>query len=231
MLLGSRTAFYQPYKLAVQARRCCAGSRTSLQAVAAVKSTQPPPTVNMAAPGEAVSLRGELSGLFKSALTTAYPAVEEQPIVAACNNPQHGDYQCNNSMSLFGKLKGKEGAPKNPREVATAIVKGLPQNNTIQDTSLAGPGFINVKVTQDYLAGRINTLLTQGGWAGVSTKALRSCQQLCVCWGGGRGRKASIPPERGGGGRKCRRRRRGGSRLPGLCNLHKQQQLYGDRGD
>lgn len=117
----------------------------------------------MAAPGEAVSLRGELSGLFKSALSTAFPAVaEEQPIVAPCNNAQHGDYQCNNAMSLFGKLKGKEGAPKNPREVATAIVSGLPQNHVIGDTSLAGPGFINVKVTQDYLAGRLNKMLAQG---------------------------------------------------------------------
>jgi arginyl-tRNA synthetase len=121
----------------------------------------------MAAAGEAVSLRGELAGLFKAALSTAYPAVEEQPMVAPCNNPTHGDYQCNNSMSLFGKMKGKEGAPKNPREVATAILAGLPSNNTIKETSLAGPGFINVKVTQDYLAGRISSMLTQG----VSTMA------------------------------------------------------------
>jgi hypothetical protein len=70
-------------------------------------------------------------------------------------------------MSLFGKMKGKEGAPKNPREVATAILAGLPSNNTIKETSLAGPGFINVKVTQDYLAGRISSMLTHG----VSTMA------------------------------------------------------------
>ncbi|KAF6266502.1 tRNA synthetases class I (R)-domain-containing protein [Scenedesmus sp. NREL 46B-D3] len=121
----------------------------------------------MAEAGEAVTLRGELSGLFRSALSSAFPAAEEQPIIASCNNPQFGDYQCNNAMGLFGKLKGKEGAPKNPREVATAIVSGLPDNSTIADTSLAGPGFINCKVSSDYLAARINALMQQG----VSTLA------------------------------------------------------------
>ena len=107
----------------------------------------------MAPPGEAAALRGELQGLFKSALSTAFPAVDEQPLVAACNNTTHGDYQCNNAMSLFGKLKGKEGAPKNPREVATAILNGVPENNVIQETSLAGPGFINIRLGNAYLAG------------------------------------------------------------------------------
>jgi arginyl-tRNA synthetase len=116
----------------------------------------------MAEAGKAVTLRGELSGLFKSALSTAFPAADEQPIIQSCNNPQFGDYQCNNAMGLFGKLKGKEGAPKNPREVATAIVSGLPDNSTIANTSLAGPGFINCKVSSDYLAARINALMQQG---------------------------------------------------------------------
>lgn len=159
MLLGSRLRLSQPCRLA---RGCSSSSRKQLPAVAAVKSSQPPPTLSMAAPGEAVSLRGELSGLFKTALSTAFPSVDEQPLVAPCNNPTHGDYQCNNSMSLFGKLKGKEGAPKNPREVATAILGSLPPNSTIADTSLAGPGFINVKVNNDYLATRLRQMLAKG---------------------------------------------------------------------
>lgn len=131
--------------------------------LAAAKTPQVSPTISMAAPGQAVTLRGELSGLFKTAITSAFPAVEDaEPIVAPCNNAQHGDYQCNNAMPLFGKLKGKEGAPKNPRDVATAIVKGLPQNSVVQETSLAGPGFINCKISTDYLALRVNTLLKEG---------------------------------------------------------------------
>eukprot|EP00878_Enallax_costatus_P002829 GHUV01003021.1.p1 GENE.GHUV01003021.1~~GHUV01003021.1.p1 ORF type:complete len:672 (+),score=213.86 GHUV01003021.1:232-2016(+) len=117
----------------------------------------------MAAAGEAVTLRGELSSLFKTAISSAFPAVQDaEPVVAPCNNPQHGDYQCNNAMALFGKLKGKEGAPKNPRDVATAILKGLPDNSTIQETGLAGPGFINCKISTAYLASRVNGLLKNG---------------------------------------------------------------------
>lgn len=129
---------------------------------AAVKSPQFRPTIDMAAPGDTITLRGELSGLFKSALASAFPAVDEDPLIAPCNNARHGDYQCNNAMPLFGKLKGKEGAPKNPREVASAIVGGLPENQTIQATSLAGPGFINCKISTDYLACRINSLMKDG---------------------------------------------------------------------
>lgn len=152
----------QPYRLAFQARRCSVSSRQPLQAVAAARSSQPPPTVDMAAPGEAVSLRGEVSGLFKSALSTAFPAANEQPLVTPCGQTQHGDYQCNNAMSLFGKLKGKEGAPKNPRDCASTIVSSLPENAVIKETSLAGPGFINVRITQDYLAARLGSLLKDG---------------------------------------------------------------------
>jgi hypothetical protein len=40
-------------------------------------------------------------------LNKAYPDVTDEPIVAACNNAKFGDYQCNNAMQLFAKLKGK----------------------------------------------------------------------------------------------------------------------------
>lgn len=53
--------------------------------------------------------------------------------VAQCNNPKFGDYQCNNAMALFGKLKGKQGAPKNPRGVAESILANVPENDIISE--------------------------------------------------------------------------------------------------
>jgi arginyl-tRNA synthetase len=113
------------------------------------------------------SVRGEVVTLFKEALTAAFPDAAEEPVVTPCNQAKFGDYQCNNAMGLFGKLKGKEGAPKNPRDVATAITAALPSNTTITETSLAGPGFINVRVSKDCLSNRINTMLHDGlaSWA------------------------------------------------------------------
>ena len=51
----------------------------------------------------------------------------------------------NNAMAIFGSMKGKPGAPKNPREVAQAILDKLdPANVTmISDTSCAFSFFLS----------------------------------------------------------------------------------------
>ncbi len=56
----------------------------------------------------------------------------------------------------------QEGAPKNPRAVGEAILKNLPQTALLAEKpSLAGPGFINVKISSDWLAKRITTMLRE----------------------------------------------------------------------
>ena len=48
-----------------------------------------------------------MTAAFRTALQAAFPAVDVEPVVTATNNPKFGDYQCNNAMQLFGRLKGK----------------------------------------------------------------------------------------------------------------------------
>ncbi|GFH13267.1 putative arginine--tRNA ligase, cytoplasmic [Haematococcus lacustris] len=111
----------------------------------------------------ATNFRAQLETLFAKALAAAFPALEgEEPLMAACNQPKNGDYQCNNAMSLFGKLKGKPGAPKAPRDVATALLAALPANDMISETSLAGPGFINLRLARPFVAANISAIITQG---------------------------------------------------------------------
>ena len=107
------------------------------------------------------TMRDELRALFHSAISAAFPSLgtDFDVLVAACNNPANGDYQCNNAMPLFGRLKGVEGAPKNPRAVAETIVANLPQNTVIDEVSLAGPGFINIKLDKKFLSDRTTELL------------------------------------------------------------------------
>ncbi|KAG1677444.1 hypothetical protein FOA52_001899 [Chlamydomonas sp. UWO 241] len=116
---------------------------------------------------EGCGLRGELGALFKAAMRSAYPAMNEDVMLVPCNSAKGGDYQCNNAMGLFGKLKGTEGAPKAPRDVGLALIAALPQNELIEETSLAGPGFINIKLSRPVLAARVQTMLTNGvaSWA------------------------------------------------------------------
>lgn len=62
------------------------------------------------------SIRAELTNLFTASIAAAMPAAAgEVAAVFQCNNPQNGDYQCNNAMALFGKLKGKVRCQAAPR--------------------------------------------------------------------------------------------------------------------
>jgi arginyl-tRNA synthetase len=87
-----------------------------------------------------IGLRGELGALFQAAIQKAYPGVVDPVVLMPCGQARFGDYQCNNAMGLFGKLKGKEGAPKAPRDAANGILAALPANELVAETSLAGPG-------------------------------------------------------------------------------------------
>lgn len=48
-------------------------------------------------------------------------------------------------------MRAQEGAPKNPRAVAEAILSALPASPLVAGTSLAGPGFINVRLEHGWL--------------------------------------------------------------------------------
>ncbi len=63
------------------------------------------------------------------------------------------DYQCNVAMSLAKTL----GRP--PREVAQAIVEKLDSADLVEPPDIAGPGFINLVLTRDWLARRVTELL------------------------------------------------------------------------
>ena len=108
----------------------------------------------------------DLETLFSAAIGGAFAAFPDvasaPPMIAACNNASNGDYQCNNAMPLFGKLKGREGAPKAPRDIAQAILGALPANGLLASTSLAGPGFINLRIAGGYVGDRVNNMLEKG---------------------------------------------------------------------
>lgn len=93
------------------------------------------------------------------------PIVIERPKVAA-----HGDAATNVAMQLAKTLK------KNPREVATAIADALRLNPSGQDllaaVEIAGPGFINLRLTAQAQHAVVRQVLQQGVHFGeVSTHA------------------------------------------------------------
>jgi arginyl-tRNA synthetase len=63
---------------------------------------------------------------------------------------QFGDYTTNVALQLAGKLN------KNPREVAVALASKLHGQNDIAEVNIAGPGFINLKLTDEELLKNLN---------------------------------------------------------------------------
>src|SRR5450432_2247458 len=70
----------------------------------------------------------------------------------ALHRSQHADYQADLALALARKLK------KNPREVATAIAEKLPADDVIAGVEVSGPGFLNITLRPEYLAGLIERM-------------------------------------------------------------------------
>jgi arginyl-tRNA synthetase len=88
-----------------------------------------------------------LQNRFQQALAAAFGEeyAECDPLLAPTNNPKFGDYQSNVAMSLAKPLQQK------PRDIATQIVNSLEVGDISQPPEIAGPGFINIRLTPAYL--------------------------------------------------------------------------------
>jgi arginyl-tRNA synthetase len=70
--------------------------------------------------------------------------------VGVSDRPDLGDFQCS------GALSAAKSARKNPREVAAKIVEKVRANPVFSEVSIAGAGFINVRLANDFLASALN---------------------------------------------------------------------------
>jgi arginyl-tRNA synthetase len=108
------------------------------------------------------SLKNKIEKLVEESLKAAVPDVlDVQPLVAACD-PKFGDYQCNNAMSVWAKIKSKGTGFKGPQPVGQAIMKNLPASEIIESCSIAGPGFVNIVLSRNWIAKSIHTMLIDG---------------------------------------------------------------------
>jgi arginyl-tRNA synthetase len=89
-----------------------------------------------------------------AAMRAAFPDAADTPaIVVTAQNPKFGDYQANGAMALAKRLK------KKPRDVAAAVLAHLDVSNLCETPEIAGPGFINLRLSPDFVSrelGRIN---------------------------------------------------------------------------
>src|SRR5207245_622734 len=78
---------------------------------------------------------------------------DADPIVGLSQNEKFGDYQSNAAMGLAKLVAEKKGQKTNPRAVAEQIKARLDLGDMASEISIAGPGFINVRLKPAWLAG------------------------------------------------------------------------------
>lgn len=109
------------------------------------------------------SVKEQLARLFDESLRATFPdEFDVQPQIAVCNNPKFGDYQCNNAMSVWAKIKSRSSQFKGPQPVGQAIMDNLPQSEVIEKCSIAKPGFVNVVLSRQWIAQSIQKMLIHG---------------------------------------------------------------------
>lgn len=101
----------------------------------------------------------KLESAFRDAILTA-TGTPGDPLVAPSGNAQHADYQCNAAMGLAKQLSAS-GTKSNPRQIAEQLKTAVaPTLSTIaSEVSVAGPGFINVRLAPAFVAAEVSKML------------------------------------------------------------------------
>lgn len=101
-----------------------------------------------------MNVLSEIQSQFAAALQPLTPkAAEYALLVRPTQDAKHGDYQANCAMPLAKELKSS------PRDVAAKIIDALPNKERFAKIDVAGPGFVNVTLADDFLAEQLPKLL------------------------------------------------------------------------
>lgn len=107
-----------------------------------------------------------LRQILRNTVLSLWPQLPlPQVSVELPKNPEHGDYACNIAMILAKSLD------LSPREIAQKITQNLQDpGQVIQSAEIAGPGFMNLKISNSALQKVIPEILAQGNNYGLHPK-------------------------------------------------------------
>src|SRR5689334_17770588 len=96
-----------------------------------------------------------LNNLFKDAMRAAFGNAlpDYEPMIQLAARPEFGDYQANFAMRLAKLMQ------KKPMDIAQAVIDQLQQREIFQKLEPSGPGFINITLTNDFLAQQLQLLV------------------------------------------------------------------------
>lgn len=105
-------------------------------------------------------IKQQIKELISRAIEKAYPKMKTPNFNVDHTDEKFGDYSVNAAM-ILAKQVGER-----PKEVAKKIIdliKELDDQKMIAAAEVAGPGFINFKITLPYLTGKILEIIKSGG--------------------------------------------------------------------
>ena len=109
-----------------------------------------------------MNIVAELRSRFAVALRSIDEgSAEFAQMVLPAQDSKFGDYQANCAMPLGKRLK------KPPREIASALVDALDVDDLCDPPEIAGPGFINLRLCDDWIAARLQTAWASGDGLGL----------------------------------------------------------------
>ncbi len=98
-----------------------------------------------------------VSALQSAIASDSLPEIGEvAPSVERPKHAEHGDYSTSVAMALASSMRMA------PRAIATEIVDNIPSTAMVDDVSIAGPGFINFKLDDEWLRSQIHVIREAG---------------------------------------------------------------------
>jgi len=100
-----------------------------------------------------MKLKQQISSVINNALIKSNIEIDNPIVINEATKIEFGDYQYNGVMGLAKKLR------KNPREIAQEVVSNINLNSIISKAEVAGPGFINITLSDNILSNEISDIL------------------------------------------------------------------------
>lgn len=100
-----------------------------------------------------ILIEKQIADIFKRTVDALYGEQELRAIdITMATNEKFGDFQTNFAMVNSKVLKS------NPRAIAENVVNNLVENNLIEKVEIAGPGFINIFLKEEFLGEVVKTI-------------------------------------------------------------------------
>jgi arginyl-tRNA synthetase len=107
-------------------------------------------------------IRDDLASMIETAANAAMAAGElpqvvlPEIVIERPGRPEHGDYATSLALRLARAARAR------PLDIAASIAAHLPKNDAVASAEVAAPGFINIRLSEPWLAAQVDAITAAG---------------------------------------------------------------------